>query len=285
MKERGHTYFRINPLHRHLPLLVAVHAPIVQHARAPRVEPFRDAGAGVGVRVANAGDAFVVEEKGGGVLALGIRVERGGGQEGEFAEELVEVEFEGLHGVEEVRVKAFVVVVDVSWLVAVGVGGMVGLKTEAAGHEAFVLRHEDGFVLLSHGGDDGFGALDELGREVFAHALGDEFVVVDVRAGADQFAERLAEPDEVPPDDGRLVAVGVAQHVVVVVGRVVRVEVVEEGEGAEVDGEAKDGGVVRVEDAVGKGVGLPCRHGFGVPSDDLAVESGESVFFGSFGAL
>lgn len=72
---------------------------------------------------------------------------------------------------------------------------------------------------------------------------------------------------------------------VVVVGRVVGVEVVEEGEGAEVDGEAEDGGVVGVENAVGEGVRLPCRHRFGVASDDFAVESSESVFFGPFGAL
>ena len=186
---------------------------------------------------------------------------------------MVEVEFEGLHGVEEVGVEAFVVV------------GLVGFETEAGRHEPFVFGHEDGFVFFPDRGDDCFGALDEFGREVLAYALGDEFVVVDVRAGADELAERFAQSDEVPPDDARLVAVGVAEHVVVVVGRVVGVEVVEEGKGAEVDGQAEDGGVVGVEDAVGEGIGLPCRYHLGIASHDLAVESSEAVFFDSFGAL
>lgn len=242
-QEGAITDLRINPLHRHHPLLVALGAPILQHARPPRIEPFRDAGPGVSVRVADTCDAFVVKEEGSGVFSLVVRVEGGGVQGGEFAEEIVEVEFEGLHGVEEVGVEAFVVVLVVVVVVFVE---FVGFETESGGHETLVFGHEDGFVFFAYGRDDGFGALDELGREVFAYAFVDEFFVVDVGACADQFAERLAEPDEVPPDDGRLVAVGVAEHVVVVVGRVVRVEVVEEGERTEVDGEAEDRGVVGV---------------------------------------
>ena len=72
---------------------------------------------------------------------------------------------------------------------------------------------------------------------------------------------------------------------VVVVGGVVGVEVVEEGEGAEVEGEAEERGVVCVEDAVGEGVGLPFGDCEGVAPDDLAVESCEAVFFGAGGAL
>lgn len=192
------SHLGIDPLHRRLPLLVAIHAPVLEHARAPCFEPRRDARPGVGVRVADAGDAFVVEEEGRGRFPFLRSVEAGGAQGGEFAEELVEVEFERLHGVEEVGIEAFVGV------------GLVRFEPETCCHESLVFGREDGFVFFADGRDDRLGALDQFRREVFAHAFGDEFFVVDVRAGADEFAEGFAESDEVPPDDGRLVAVGVA---------------------------------------------------------------------------
>lgn len=91
-----------------------------------------------------------------------------------------------------------------------------------------------------------------------------KFGLVDAGAGADELAEGFAEADEVPPYYAGLVAVGVAEAVVVVVGSVGGVEVVEEGKGAEVEGEACERGVVGVEDAVCEAVGLPVSDGYGV---------------------
>ena len=64
---------------------------------------------------------------------------------------------------------------------------------------------------------------------------------------------------------------------VVVVGRVGGVEVVEEGEGAEVQAETEERGVVCVEHAVGEAVGLPGGDGAGVKEGDVAVEEGVAI--------
>lgn len=133
--------------------------------------------------------------------------------------------------------------------------------------------------------DERFGALDQFRGEGLGDTAGDEIGVVDVGACADEFAERFAQAYEVPPDDGWLVAVGVAEGVVVVVRGIGGVKIVKEGEGTEVQAEADEGGIVCVEDAVCEGVGLPCGNGAGVATHDFAVESGETVFFGALSAL
>ena len=158
---------------------------------------------------------------------------------------MVEVEFERLHRIEQLRQQE------------VEIGVLLRREAESEGHETFVFGEEDGLVFRAGRFDDGFRALDQFRSERLTDALGGEDLVVHFVARADEFAEAFAEADEVPPDDAGLVAVRVAEHVVVVIGRVVGVEVVEEGEGAEVEGEAEEGGVVGVEDAVGEGVGLP----------------------------
>lgn len=133
--------------------------------------------------------------------------------------------------------------------------------------------------------DNGFCALDELRRKTLRDAFGYEFLVIDVSTGADEFAEGFAEADEVPPDDGGLVLVRVAKGVIIVIGGVQGVKVVEEGEGAEVEREAEEGGIIGIEDTVGEGVGLPSGDGAGVAADNFAVKAGETVFFGTGGTL
>ncbi len=82
--------------------------------------------------------------------------------------------------------------------------------------------------------------------------------------------EGLGEGGEVPVGDGHLVAEAVAAAVVGVVADVVGVEVVEEGVGAEVEGDAEDRHVVGVHHAVAEAVGLPAGDEFGVALDDVA---------------
>lgn len=107
-------------------------------------------------------------------------------------------------------------------------------EAEARGHEALVLGQELALVFFAGGHDDALGSRDEVVDLLLLDALGDEGFGVDARSGAEKLAERLAEADQVPPDHARLVAVAVAQRVVVVVRREGGVEVVDEGEGAEV---------------------------------------------------
>ena len=72
---------------------------------------------------------------------------------------------------------------------------------------------------------------------------------------------------------------------VVMIRRVGGVEVVEEGEGAEVEGKAEKGGVIGIEDTVGEGIRLPGGDGQGVTAGDFTVEAGETVLFGTGGTL
>ena len=182
---------------------------------------------------------------------------------------MVKVKFEGFHSVQNLREKLC------------KVGSFRRREAKASTHEAGVFGLENGFVFVANLMDNSFCALDEFRREAFGDAFRDEFFVIDVGASTDEFAKGFTKADEVPPDDGGLIFIAVAEGMVVVVRRVGGVEVVQEGKGPEVEGEAEKRSVVGIEDTIGEGVGLPSGHGQGVAASDFAVEAGEAVFFGA----
>lgn len=96
-----------------------------------------------------------------------------------------------------------------------------------------------------------------------------------VEAGAQfvhfhQWRQRLGQGGQVPMGDRYLVAEGVAAGVVGVVADVIGVEIVEEGVGPVVEGNAEDRHVVGVHHPVAEAIGLPAGDEFGVALDDLA---------------
>ena len=86
----------------------------------------------------------------------------------------------------------------------------------------------------------------------------------------DERRQRLSQRAEVPLADGHLVAEGVTPFMVGMVADECGVEVVEEGERPEVEGNAQDRHVVGVHDAMTKPVGLPLGDQFGIALHDLA---------------
>ncbi|MNU89344.1 hypothetical protein D3C71_791790 [compost metagenome] len=86
---------------------------------------------------------------------------------------------------------------------------------------------------------------------------------------ADKWRQGLGQGAEVPLADRHLVAERVAALIIGVVADEVGVEVVEEGERAEVEGDAEDRHVVGVHHAVAETVGLPFGDQLGVALDDF----------------
>lgn len=196
--------------------------PIRDYTITPLEQPSGKPGARSVVADSRGGEALGVEEQAGGLFALGLGFQVGGFHRREAAEEMVEVEFEGLERVEQVREQA------------VEIGFLLGAESEASAHEAGVFGEENGFVFLADAVDDGFGSLDELGGEVFRDALRNEGFVIGGRARADELSKGFTKPDEIPPDDGGLVSVAVPKAFIVMVGRVRGIEVVQERERAKI---------------------------------------------------
>ena len=83
-----------------------------------------------------------------------------------------------------------------------------------------------------------------------------------------QRGQGLGQRAEVPVGDGHLVAEAVAAAVIGVIADVLSVEVIEKGEGAEVEGDAEDRHVVGVHHPMAETVGLPIGDQFGIALDD-----------------
>ncbi|MNQ87856.1 hypothetical protein D3C85_1030960 [compost metagenome] len=103
---------------------------------------------------------------------------------------------------------------------------------------------------------------------------------------ADERRQGLGQGAEVPLANRHLVAEGITALVVGVVADEVGVEVVEEGERAEVEGDAEDRHVVGVHHPVAEAVGLPEGDQLGVALQYLAEEGRPGLFlFQAFGEM
>jgi len=99
-------------------------------------------------------------------------------------------------------------------------------------HKVTVFRQENGLVLISDVFGDCFCAFDEVVGIGLFDAYRDEFRVVDNRHG-EKLRDVFDESHQVLPDYSGLVIEAVAEHVVVVVGRVVGIEGIHEPKSSE----------------------------------------------------